>query len=377
MTEKATAERPRLCPTCGSRLDEGATRCLVCGTEIRSGSGRGRGPARSITLDMRVALGAVAGLALVSAGLTFAATRAIGGPALAATPSGTPTMTPTITLVPSITPTNTPEPSPTPEPPVEYTVTEGDTCGSIAFFFGVSVRSIIELNNLGTQCFLTVGQRVLVPVPTPAPTDTPTATLAPAEATEAACQKISYTVEGGDTLFGIAQNYNVSMQSIKDYNGLTTDNVFSGQILIIPLCERLGGPTPTPTTPPPYPAPNLLLPRDGESFSLANDTIGLQWASVAPLRENEFYRVTVVDVTEESLGSGSQSLVDYVTDTQYNVPASFRPSGTTPHVMRWWVETVRLSGTTASGEPRYLSAGAASIKRDFTWSGSAAPTPTP
>jgi LysM repeat protein len=279
--------------------------------------------------------------------------------------------------VPSITPTPTTVPSPTPEPPIEYTVGQGDTCGSIAFFFDVTVRSLIELNNLGTECFLTVGQRILVPVPTPAPTDTPTATLAPAEATEAACPKITYTVEAGDTLFGIAQNYNVAMDDIKQYNGLTSDNVFSGQILIVPLCRRLGGPTPTPTVPPPYPAPNLLLPKDGESFSLANDTISLQWAAVAPLREDEFYQVTVVDVTEESLGSGRKSLVEYVKDTQFNLPTSFRPSGSTPHVMRWWVETVRLTGTSATGEPRYVSAGAASLKRDFTWSGSAIGTPTP
>ena len=379
MAEKApaAAERPRLCPTCGTRLGEGATRCLVCGTVIRAGGGRSGRAARNVTLDLRVALGLVAGLALVSAGLTFAASRMIGVGAAAATPSGTPTLTATPSLVPSITPTFTTVPSPTAEPPVEYTVNEGDSCLSIAFFFEVSVRSIIELNNLGTQCFLTVGQRVLVPAPTPAPTGTPTATLAPAEATEAACPKVTITVEEGNTLFGIAQNYNVAVQSIMDYNGMTSDSVFSGQVLIVPLCERLGGPTPTPTVPPPYPAPNLLLPKDGESFSLANDTISLQWAAVAPLREDEFYQVSVVDVTEESLGSGRKTLIEYVTDTQYNLAGAFRPAGASPHVMRWWVETVRLSGTTATGEPRYVSAGASSVKRDFTWSGSAVATPTP
>jgi LysM repeat protein len=373
----ATTEKPRLCTTCGTRLGEGATRCLVCGTPVRGSAGRGGRAPRNITLDLRVAVALVAGLALLTAGLTYAASRVVGGAALSATPSGTPTLTATATLVPSVTPTSTIVPSPTTEPPVEYTVAEGDSCLSIAFFFDVSVRSIIELNNLGTQCFLTVGQRVLVPVATPAPTDTPTATLAPAEATEAACPKVTITVEEGDTLFGIAQNYNVAVQSIMDYNGMTSDSVFSGQVLIVPLCERLGGPTATPTVPPPYPAPNLLLPKDGESFSLANDTISLQWAAVAPLREDEFYRVTVVDVTEESLGSGRKTLIEFVTDTQFNLPASFRPTGTSPHVMRWWIETVRLAGTTAAGEPRYASAGASSVKRDFTWSGSAAATPTP
>ncbi len=326
---------------------------------------------RQVTLDSRIALALVAVLALVSAGITYAATRALGPGAVSETPTGTPTSTATASPIPSVTPTHTAEPTATPLPPIEYTVVEGDTCGSVAFFFNVSVRSIIELNNLGTQCLLTIGQTLLVPQPTPTASPTATSTLSPAEATEAACPKISYTVEGGDSLFGIAQNYNVAVQAIKDYNGLGGDTVFEGQVLIIPLCERLGGPTPTPTTPAPYPAPNLLLPKDGEAFTLANDTVSLQWAAVAPLREDEFYRVTVVDVTEESVGSGKKSLVDYVNDTKYILPTEFRPSGSEPHVIRWWVQTVRLTGSTSTGDARYASAGGASTQRVFSWSGAA------
>ena len=374
MTDKSSevSERPRLCPTCGTRVGESASRCLVCGTELHS-PGRTSGPIgpRQLTLDTRIALGLVAALALVSAGITYAATRVLGPAAAPETPTGTPTSTATASLVPSITPTSTTEPTATPLPPIDYSVAEGDTCGSVAFFFDVSVRSIIELNNLGTQCLLTIGQTILVPQPTPTASPTATSTLSPAEATEAACPKVSYTVEGGDSLFGIAQNYNVAVQAIKEYNGLTGDTVFEGQVLIIPLCERLGGPSPTPTTPAPYPAPNLLLPKDGEAFTLANDTVSLQWASVAPLREDEFYRVTVVDVTEESVGSGRKTLVDYVKDTKYIVTAEFRPSGTEPHIMRWWIEAVRLTGSSPSGESRYVSAGGASIKRVFSWSGAA------
>jgi LysM repeat protein len=265
-------------------------------------------------------------------------------------------------------------------PPLRYTIVDGDTCGGIAFFFDVSVRSIVELNNLGTECLLSVGTEIQIPHPTPTVTPEPSATLSPAEATEAACPKENYTVEANDTLFGIAQNYNVSMQSVKDYNGLISDTVFEGQRLVIPLCERLtvGGATPTPTQPPPYPAPNLLLPRDGEAFTLANDTVNLQWASVGTLREGEFYRVTVVDVTEQTIGSGDKTLIDYVSDTKYIVPSDFRPSGEAPHVMRWWIETVRLTGTTPSGDPRYANAGASSVQRVFTWSGgTVAATATP
>lgn len=376
MTEKSVA----LCPTCGTRLAEGAVRCLVCGTEIHSRGGGARSARREIRLDYRLALALVAAISLITASLTFVADRLILPSGGRATPTGSPSPTPTQSLTPSPSPSPTPVPTATPRPPIRYTVVEGDTCGGIAFFFDVSVRSVIELNNLGTQCLLTVGQEILLPQPTPTTTPEPSATLSPSEATEAACPKETYTVAANDTLFGIAQNYNVSMQSIKDFNGLLSDTVFQGQRLVIPLCERLtiGGATPTPTLPPPYPAPNLLLPRDGEPFALANDTVSLQWASVAALREGEFYRVTVVDVTEQILGSGNKTLVDYVTDSKYNLPADFRPSGSVPHVMRWWIDTVRLGGTSPTGEPRYTIAGASSIQRVFTWSGAATgPTPTP
>ncbi|MEW6568757.1 MAG: hypothetical protein AB1449_11445, partial [Chloroflexota bacterium] len=126
---------------------------------------------------------------------------------------------------------------------------------------------------------------------------------------------------------------------------------------------------------PPHPAPNLLLPQDGAAFTLANDSVTLQWASVGQLRENEFYQVVVEDVTE---GTGTRRIVDYVRDTKYIVPVGLRPSEAMPHVLRWWVTTVRQTGTNAAGNPIYTSAGATSIRRDFTWSGAAiGPTPTP
>jgi hypothetical protein len=188
---------------------------------------------------------------------------------------------------------------------------------------------------------------------------------------------VTYTVQANDTLSGIAGNYNVSIRAIMDYNGMTSETVFLGQVLIIPLCERLptAGPSPTATLPPPHPAPNLLLPQDGAPFTLANDTVSLQWAAVGELRENEYYQVIVEDITE---GSGTVRTVATVKDTKYIVPTSFRPSEPIPHIMRWWVQVVRQSGTTINGEVDYQPAGALSTPRDFSWSGAVpGSTPTP
>ncbi len=367
-----------ICPRCGTRLAESATRCLVCGTEIRPESDpitRGRsGP--QVTLSLPLAGGLLAVFALLSAGITFAAVRLTG---IAETEEPTVTVTPTTTVTATMQPTATDTllPTETMLPPREHTIIENETCIGLAAYYDVSVRSIQDLNP-GLQCeMLTLGSVVLIPYPTRTPTPPPTATLSPGEATEVACDKVTYTVQANDTLSGIAANYNVEIQGIMDYNGMPNQTVFEGQVMIIPLCRRLPtpGPTPTETPPPPYPAPNLLLPRDGEAYTLADDTIALQWAAVSELRESEYYQVTVLDVTE---GSGTQRRVDYVKDTKYLIPTTLRPNSATAHVFRWWVTTVRQIGTQTGGDPIFEPAGAESARRDFTWSGSAVgPTPTP
>jgi len=331
-----------------------------------------------ITLSLPVALGLLVLLLVIGAVLVFVVMRVTGAAGLPAAqadgPTATLTPTPTVTFTPTIELTNTPVPTDTPLPPFDYTVGAGDTCTSIAVQFGVSINSILILNNLSTACILSVGQTIKVPYPTPTPLPAATSTLEPAQATLQACEKVVITVQQNDTLSSISANYNVPPDAIKSYNSLSTDTVFLGMKLIIPLCERAPtpGPTPTATVPPPYPAVNLLLPPDGASFTLANDSITLQWASIGTLRENEAYIITIEDVTE---GEGRR-LVDYVKDTKYIVPVSFRPKDALPHIFRWWVSTVRQTGSDDQGQPIWASAGANSLQRVFSWQG-VAPEGTP
>jgi LysM repeat protein len=373
-----TRTRSRTCPRCGTRVSDDATRCAVCGNPLGKATApetTGDGGSQ-ITLSIPVAIALLAVFALIAAGATYAATRMIGGGQETAA-TATATEIATETRTPEPTATETPIPTFTPLPTLEYTIVEGDTCLGIALRHDISVQAILSANP-GLVCeVLSLGQKVNLPQPTPTASPQPTATLPAAEATLAACETISYTVEANDTLSGIAQNYNVSMQAIMDFTGLTSETVYVGQVLIIPLCERLPtpGPSPTPTPPPPYPAPNLLLPQDGAAFTLADDVVTLQWAAVGELRENEVYRVTVEDITE---GTGTVRLVDYVSDTKYIIPSSFRPNESLPHILRWWVQAYRQSGTTEEGEPIFVSTGDKSAPRDFTWSGAVPEaTPTP
>jgi LysM repeat protein len=372
----------KVCPTCGTKLNENTTRCLVCGrtfsntltSKRKKTVGAQRLP--SLTLSLPLALGLLFIILAVGGGSIFLFLRGTGQVA-AQEPTATVSPSPTFELSPTPTVTLTPDPTYTPLPPVEYQIRDGDTCSLIAVVFNVSVRSIADLNNLPPDCgVLSVGNTVLVPQPTPTPSPMPTSTLSVAEATDSACQKLEYRVGENDTLSGIAANYNVSVETLKTYNGLASNNIFSGQILTIPLCERLptAGPTPTATNPPPYAPANLLLPADGAGFTGANDSITLQWAAIGGMRENESYAVTIEDLTE---GQGKK-LVDYTADTNYTVPSSFRPAENAPHVIRWWVQPVRQSGTTESGDAIWVPAGTASMPRVFSWSGiGSGPTQAP
>jgi LysM repeat protein len=256
-------------------------------------------------------------------------------------------------------------------------VRANDTCGYIAVLYDVTIRSIADINNLPPDCgVLSVGQTILVPQPTPTATPLATSTMSANVATQEACGTLEYRVGDNDTLSGIAINYNISVETLRTYNGLPSNNIYTGQIIVIPLCERLptAGPTPTATNPPPYSAANLLLPSDGAIFTGINDTITLQWSAIGGMQQNESYAVIVEDLTE---GQGKK-LVDYTADTKYIVPATFRPAENSPHIIRWWVQPVRQSGTTTSGDTIWVPAGAQSVPRVFAWSGiGAVSTPAP
>jgi LysM repeat protein/ribosomal protein L40E len=378
MLQEPSSQKSQICPTCGTRLSDSATRCLVCGTELtakaatkskKAETGMQASRMPELTLSLPAALGVLALVLLIGASAVYFSLRAgfTGTTLTTPTVGGTATETPTITPTPTETLPPTALPSETPLPPFDYTVRAGDTCGGIAVFFGVSVQSIVTLNNLPASCLISEGLPLKIPYPTATPAPPPTVVPNEATQTAQACEKVPYTVQANDTISSIAFNYDVPQDAIKFYNGLSGDNVFIGTTIIIPLCERFAtpGPTPTATLPPPYQAPPLLLPADGAAFTLANDVVTLQWSSIGTLRDNEAYQITIEDVTA---GQGRRD-TEYVTDTKYIVPSSFRPNDNLAHVIRWWVTTVRQNGVDEQGQAIYDSAGAISEKRVFTWVG--------
>lgn len=377
MSQENQPNTTKICPTCGTRLSINATRCSVCGSTFASSAeatakNTVSGPrVPQVTLSLPAIFGLAILLLVIGAGVVFATSKGLGNKAPAAiagvaatttatqTPTLPPTATPTITLTPTLPATWTPE------PPVQYKVVSNDTCGSIAYAYGVSIESIITLNKLSADCTLSIGQTLNIPRPTPTASPMPSNTPNATEAAQAECNKVEVVVKDGDTLGGIAANYAVSANSIIAYNGKTSDTVYVGEKLVIPLCEQHLE-TVTPTANPPYGAPPLLLPADG-AFYNATDVITLQWASVGELRQNEAYAVTIEDVTS----GDARKWVEYVTDTKYNVPDSYRPASTTPHIYRWSILPVRQTGTDkTTGKAIWAPAGDSSVQRVFSWVGS-------
>ncbi|MDL2289407.1 LysM peptidoglycan-binding domain-containing protein [Clostridia bacterium OttesenSCG-928-F22] len=97
---------------------------------------------------------------------------------------------------------------------ITYTVRAGDSLYSIAQRYGITVDAIKQLNGLSSNN-LYIGQQLLIP-------------------TSGNGNTITYTVRAGDSLYSIAQRYGITVDAIKQLNGLSSNNLYIGQQLLIP-----------------------------------------------------------------------------------------------------------------------------------------------
>ncbi|UFU00213.1 LysM peptidoglycan-binding domain-containing protein [Radiobacillus kanasensis] len=102
-----------------------------------------------------------------------------------------------------------------------YTVKSGDSLSVIAKHYGTTVEALRSENNL-TSDFIAMGQTLKVPTSETSDITTPEQTTG------------SYTVVSGDSLSVIAKRFNNSVDELRNANGLTSDFLRVGQVLIIP-----------------------------------------------------------------------------------------------------------------------------------------------
>jgi len=164
-------------------------------------------------------------------------------PFIPATPSVTPSLGP-VTLQPVDT---VPLLGPTVLGVGTYIVQQGDDLSHIAARYHISTLALAVLNGILNPSSIRVGQVLVVPGPgnnypgggtTPTNTSAPTATAYPSAYPSATTnpQGIrTHIVQPGENLYRIALQYNVSVQTLMQFNGLRNPNViYVGQVIFIP-----------------------------------------------------------------------------------------------------------------------------------------------
>jgi len=166
--------------------------------------------------------------------------EATSTPGPAATPTAAPTATPLAQLPEPVIVVGDGVPGggsgTATEEAVVYTVEAGDTLSGIAERFGVTVELIQTANGM-TGVDIAIGQELTIPrreTATATPTPAPGATSTPGGG---AVGGDTYVVEEGDTAFGIALQFDITVAQLAAANGVSEDEIANlqiGQVLQIP-----------------------------------------------------------------------------------------------------------------------------------------------
>ncbi len=128
-----------------------------------------------------------------------------------------------------------------------HTVKRGETLYSIALDYGVSMDALMKLNNISDPKKLWVGTKLKIPQKLSVERTTS------AGNTSGATQ---YTVVKGDTLFGIARKYGITVAELRTANGFSSSYILkTGDKLRIPAPVVSQAVVPPAVTPPPVPPP--------------------------------------------------------------------------------------------------------------------------
>ncbi len=192
--------------------------------------GRGDGMKKIVSNRLRFSpiqwliLGFLATLIVLVVVLSFWILRLPPPPAVAASSAAPlPTFTSAI---------SSPEPSPIPQTaivnitptPTVYTVQQGDTLLGIASKFNVSVEEIKAVNAL-TSDMIFIGQVLVIPI---------SAEILAASPSLDTSTLNRYTVQNGDTIESIAQEFDISEDALRTANFMAGDTLLDGQFIQIP-----------------------------------------------------------------------------------------------------------------------------------------------
>lgn len=111
-----------------------------------------------------------------------------------------------------------------------YTVQSGDTLSGIALKFSTTSSKLAQLNSISNPNLIYVGQRLLVTQSSNS--NSSSSGQSSSTTTNTETSSASYTVKSGDTLSGIASQYNTTVNQIVSLNQLSNPNlIYVGQVL--------------------------------------------------------------------------------------------------------------------------------------------------
>jgi LysM repeat protein len=116
-----------------------------------------------------------------------------------------------------------------------YMIQSGDTLWDLAKRFDTTVAELCELNGLNKDSVLQIGRVIDVPTGDSKEIEITkeTATLYQPSTYEGVGQ--SYLIASGDSLSRIAKKFGTTVDALKAANSLTSDRIYSGQKLLIPV----------------------------------------------------------------------------------------------------------------------------------------------
>jgi len=119
-----------------------------------------------------------------------------------------------------------------------HKVRRGDTLSSIARKYGVSVNTLVTANNIKKNKRIYIGQYLNIPTGggraiRQIPSDFAQTRAAKIQTINKSTGK--YKVRSGDTLWKIASSYGISIAELKRHNNLSSNMVFAGRWLKIPM----------------------------------------------------------------------------------------------------------------------------------------------
>lgn len=154
-------------------------------------------------------------------------------PTIVAAPTRTPASTSTPGTTPSGTATATPSAGGS---ETTYTVVAGDAMSLIAQRFGVTAAAIRAANNLPNDD-VRIGQVLRIPRATAGGTPTPGPTVGPPRPVPPPVTGDTYLVKPGDTAYGIALEFQVTLAELEAANGVAPgglNNIKAGETIRVP-----------------------------------------------------------------------------------------------------------------------------------------------